>query len=317
MQRQSQKDTLVLMRSALLFWSWRMGVCSGFLLGAGSIAQTVNDQTSAEITNVHQIRLLAAQIPKTSYSIRLEGDVWWANPSRGKLVLKDDSGVEELEMDLHGESVESGQRIRLEGNGTITPAGAGFKIGSKGPVVDNNGVHVMIEKSGAVFLKAGLNPIRVEWFNGVEKYGLKVEYEGPALSRQKIPDSALFRVNVAGTSGASNRVNGLNFQCSEALDEVLPDFSSLPVLKTGKVDNFDLRVIIRPDHIGLLFTGFLEIPRAGLYTFYATSDDGSRLFIGEPSLQLTVVGQSTLPKPQFLLVGQSMRRGEDGRWGEV
>lgn len=150
-----------------------------------------------------------------------------------------------------------------------------------------------------------------------EKYGLKVEYEGPALSRQKIPDSALFRVNVAGTSGASNRVNGLNFQCSEALDEVLPDFSSLPVLKTGKVDNFDLRVIIRPDHIGLLFTGFLEIPRAGLYTFYATSDDGSRLFIGEPSLQLTVVGQSTLPKPQFLLVGQSMRRGEDGRWGEV
>ena len=264
--------------------------------------QSLNGQTSTEATNVSQIRQFATQTPKASYSIRLEGDVWWANPKQGKFVLKDDSGVDELEMDLQGEAVESGQRLRLEGNGTITPAGAGFKVGSKGPVVDNNGVHVMIEKSGAVFLKSGLNPIRVEWFNGVEKYGLKVEYSGPALPRQIIPDSALFRVNAAGTSGASSRVNGLDFQCSEALEEVLPDFSSLPALKTGVVDNFDLRVITRPEHIGLLFTGFLEIPRDGLYTFYATSDDGCRLFIGEPSLKLTVVGQSTLPKPQLLLI---------------
>jgi signal transduction histidine kinase len=276
-----------------------------------------NDPISVEVTNVSQIRSLAAQTPTASFSICLEGDVWWANPKQGKFVLKDGSGAEELEIDLSGEPVQAGQKVRLEGNGTIMPAGAGFRIGAKGPVVDNDGVHAMIEKSGAVFLKAGLNPIRVEWFNGVEKYGLKVEYEGPALPRQKIPDSALFRVNVAGTSGASNRVNGLDFQCSEALDEVLPDFSSLPAVKTGTVDNFDLRVITRPDHIGLLFTGFLEIPQDGLYTFYATSDDGSRLFIGEPSLQSKVVGQSTLPKPQLMLVGQSMRRGEGGRWGEV
>ena len=176
----------MLMLPAFLIWSWRVWVCCGLTLGAGWVTQTaraeqtLNDQTSAEVTNVHQIRLLAAQTPQASYSIRLEGDVWFASPSRGKLVLKDDSGAEELEMDLHGQSVESGQRLRLEGNGTITPAGAGFRIGAKGPVVDNDGVHVMVEKSGAVFLKAGRNPIRVEWFNGLEKYGLKVEYEGSA-----------------------------------------------------------------------------------------------------------------------------------------
>jgi signal transduction histidine kinase len=279
--------------------------------------QAFKDQISAEITNVHQIRLLAAQIPKMSYSIHLEGDVWWVNPMQGKLVLKDDSGAEELEMDLHGESVESGQRVHLEGNGTITPIGAGFRIGAKGPVVDNDGVHDMVEKSGAVFLRAGRNPIRVEWFNGVEKFGLKVEYEGPALSRQKIPDSVLFRVQVDGSTGASNWVNGVDFRCCDATNEVLPDFNSLPVLKAGTVDNFDLSVIVRPEHVGTCFTGFLQVPRNGFYTFYTTSDDGSRLFVGEPSLQLKVIGRAIFPKPQSLVIGQTLRRDEDGRWAEV
>jgi signal transduction histidine kinase len=279
--------------------------------------QAFNNQTSAAVTNVHQIRLLAAQIPQTSYSIHLEGDVWWVNPTLGKLVLKDDSGAEEMEMDLHGESVESGQRVLLEGNGTIAPVGAGFRIGAKGPVVDNNGVHDMVEKSGAVFLKAGRNPIRVEWFNGVEKYGLKVEYQGPALPRQKIPDSALFRVKADGASGASNWVNGLDFKCSEAPAEVLPDFNSSPVLKTGTVDNFDLHVMARPEHVGICFTGFLDVPRDGLYIFHTTSDDGSRLFVGEPSLQLNVLGRATFPKPQSLVIGQTLHRGEEGQWVEV
>ncbi|HUD83734.1 MAG TPA: hypothetical protein VMQ67_09535, partial [Candidatus Saccharimonadales bacterium] len=59
------------------------------------------------MTNVSQIRLLASQTPTSSYSFHLEGDVWWANPASGKLVLKDDSGAEELEMDFQGQSVPS------------------------------------------------------------------------------------------------------------------------------------------------------------------------------------------------------------------
>jgi signal transduction histidine kinase len=305
-------------------WPWRVVVCCGLMtMGMESTAQLAgtdqafDNQTSAEVTNVHQIRLLATQIPKTSYSIRVEGDVWWVNPTLGKLVLKDASGAEELEMDLHGQSVESGQRVLLEGNGTITPTGGGFKVGAKGPVVDNDGVHDMVEKSGAVFLKAGRNPIRVEWFNGVEKYGLKVEYQGPDLLRQKIPDSALFRFKVDEASGVTNWVNGLDFKCSEAPGEVLPDFNSSPALKTGTVDNFDLRVMVRQEHVGICFTGFLDVPRDGLFTFYTTSDDGSRLFIGEPSLQLKVLGRATFPKPQSLVIGQTLRRGEDGQWAEV
>ena len=324
MQRQSITDMLVDMRASGLIRSWRMALCCGLTaLGTEAIAQMApvdrifNNLDSAEVTNVHQISLLAAQVPKASYSIHLEGDVWWVNPTEGKLVLKDDSGAEQLEMDFHGEPVEAGQRVLLEGNGTITPTGAGFRIGTKGPVVDNDGVHDMVEKSGAVFLKAGRNPIRVEWFNGVEKYGLKVEYEGPGLPRQVIPDSALFGLNVESPGGASNRVSGLDFLCVEAPAEVLPDFNAATALTKGTVNNFDLRVMARPEHVGICFTGFLEVPRDGLYTFYTTSDDGSRLSVGDRSLQLKIMGQAAFPQPQSLVIGQTLPPGEKGRWAEV
>jgi len=300
-----------------------MWVGCEFILAAGSVAQTAladqppNNQTTSAVTNVSQIRSFASQSPNTSYSIRLAGDVWWANPSQGKFVLKDDSGAEELEMDFHDRSVASGQKICLEGTGTITPTGAGFGLGSKGPVVDNDGVHNMVEKSGAVFLKAGLNPLRVEWFNGVDKYGLSVEYNGPSFTRQEIPDSALFRIQADAATGASNLVNGLDFVCSEVPTESLPEFNPQTALKTGTVSNFDLSVIPRPEHVGLCFTGFLKVPQDGLYKFYTTSDDGSRLFVGETTLQLKVIGQAAPPKPQPLLIGQTLHSHENGQWGEI
>jgi signal transduction histidine kinase len=298
-------------------WLYRASVYLALVLAGFSGEKALYGQPSAQVTNVSQIRLLATQTPETSYSIHLEGDVWWANPSRDRFVLKDDSGAEELEMDLQGISLKQAHKIRITGDSTITPTGAGFRLGAKGPVVDNDGVHSMVEKSGAVFLRAGLNPLCVEWFNGVEKYGLTVEYQGPDLPRQKIPDSALFRFEPAGGSGGSNRVNGLDFICSEVSGEILPDFNPSTALKTGTVSNFDLRVMTRPEHVGLCFTGFLDVPRDGLYTFYTTSDDGSLLFVGKPSLQLTVIGPASYPKPRPLTLGQTLRPGDDRQWVEV
>jgi signal transduction histidine kinase len=300
-----------------LRWRWVAMICLGTIMRARETAaqpaapQDFDYPSALEITNVHQVGLLAAQIPKTSYRFNLEGEVWWANPADEKFVLKDDSGAEELEMDFRGQSLSAGQRIRLEGNGAIIKTGASFRIGAKGPVVDNNGVHKMVEKSGAVFLKAGLNPIRVEWFNGVEKYGLKVEYEGPDLQRQAIPDSALFRKEAEDKNPATNLVNGLEFKCSIALGEMLPDFDASPATKSGVVNNFDLGVITDYDHMGICYRGFLQVPRTGLYTFFTTSDDGSRLFVGEPSIQFKVTGEGSFPTPQPLVVGEATRTAND------
>jgi predicted alpha-1,2-mannosidase len=49
----------------------------------------------------------------------------------------------------------------------------------------------------------------------------------------------------------------------------------------GKAKTVDLSMKEQDDNFGLIFTGFIEIPIDGLYTFYLTSDDGSKLSIND------------------------------------
>ncbi|SEN15217.1 Predicted pyrophosphatase or phosphodiesterase, AlkP superfamily [bacterium A37T11] len=59
-------------------------------------------------------------------------------------------------------------------------------------VVNNDGGHGVIEKTGIINLKAGKHPIRVEYFNGEGGYWLEAYYKGPNLSKQIIPANKLF-----------------------------------------------------------------------------------------------------------------------------
>ena len=165
-------------------------------------------------------------------------------------------------------------------------------------------------------MNAGQHPIRVDWFNRLEKYGLEIDYQGPALPRQKISDSALFRAQT-NSDGTVDFMPGLNYACYPATEEVLPDFSQLTALKTGIVSNFDLSVLDQTNHIGLEFSGCIQVPQDGLYTFYLTSDDGSRMFIGQPSPGLEVIGHTELPGPRPKIIGQVLSEGENYQRVEV
>jgi len=255
------------------------------------------------VTNIAQLRQLADEGRSIAGDLRLTGDVWWANGAQGRLVLQDATGAEALELELPGAFPQSGQRVRLEGTTTVTRRGFALRLGPKGPVVDNNGVHALIEKSGPVYLEAGDQPLRVEWFNGVEGFGLEIAYEGPDLPRQKIPATAL--------------PAGLNVSYYEITGDLLPDFSTLPVIKSETTTHWDLTNLPRREHIGAVFTGTLTIPRRGVYTFHLKSDDGSRLFVGKPALQLSTLGTASLPKPHRITVGQLFTAEDDSSWVEV
>ena len=310
------------MLRALIRRSWR--IAAGCCLSLGvTLAATAPAPANLALTpsalpmvmSVKEVTRLSSQKPDVAYVVRLEGDVWWSNPGQGRLVLRDDSGAEELELESPDPPARAGQRIRIEGIGTIVRTGARYRLGAKGPVVDNNGVHGLVEKSGAVYLSAGRHPIRVEWFNGVEKRGLEVQYQGPGMPRGRIPDSALFRTPAG--EGARTALAGLEYQCYEGAWQVLPDFDRLTPVKIGNAANFDLGSATRQENVGLRFTGYLETPRDGVYRFYSTSDDGSQLFVGEPSLRLAVIGQAAWPKPQRIDIGQSLREAERGQWVEA
>ncbi|MED5448104.1 MAG: c-type cytochrome, partial [Planctomycetota bacterium] len=71
----------------------------------------------------------------------------------------------------------------------------------------------------------------------------------------------------------------LNFAYYEGSWSTIPDFSKLKPKATGQIAGFQLGIAARRDQFGLRFTGFLQVPRKGRYTFFLGSDDGSRLQI--------------------------------------
>jgi alpha-L-fucosidase len=74
---------------------------------------------------------------------------------------------------------------------------------------------------------------------------------------------------------------GISYKYFEGNWERLPDFSSMKVLKEGTIPSFVLVPEKAADYYGVEYTGFINIPVDGVYTFYTASDDGSRLFIGD------------------------------------
>lgn len=59
----------------------------------------------------------------------------------------------------------------------------------------------------------------------------------------------------------------------------VPDFSMLKPVDEGVIDRITIDKRKRDENIAFQFTGYIQIPRDGLYTFYTDSDDGSNLFI--------------------------------------
>lgn len=74
---------------------------------------------------------------------------------------------------------------------------------------------------------------------------------------------------------------GLNYDYYEGTWTALPDFTGLAARKLGSVVNVDLGPRVRENNYAFRFTGFIDVPADGVYTFYTTSDDGSRLQIGD------------------------------------
>ena len=267
-----------------------------------------------ELTKAAQFQQITPADAALNHQLRLEGTVLWADAAAGKFVLQDGTAAVLLEMDLHGQPLPAGERVRITGNGPVVRAGGGYRLGVHGAVVDDDGVHGMQEKSGSIWLPAGFHPLCLDWFNATAESGLAVEFSGPGLPRQKIPDHMLYRAPT-NAPPASLPEHGLDFASYDVSGEVLPDFKLLPALTNGAVNNFDISVRSHPEHVGLSFSGLLEVPHDGLYTFYLRSDDGSRLFIDAPSLQLEKLGQAALRSARHLALGQVM--DDECEWAQV
>jgi hexosaminidase len=79
--------------------------------------------------------------------------------------------------------------------------------------------------------------------------------------------------------------NGINYNYYEGNWQTLPDFSALTPLRNGKIYKIGIHDINpREDFFGITYTGLINIDEPGDYTFYLSSDDGSKLFINNKEL---------------------------------
>jgi signal transduction histidine kinase len=215
-------------------------------------------------------------------AFRVEGVVC-ATAGNSLLALQDESATVLLETPPFSQEIRAGDRVSVSGkNCAITRGAFGPRLGTA-PVVEVEGCHAETTQSGGTFLEAGMQPLRIEWFNGFNESSVVLEWEGPELSRQEIPESAFFRRDAEGAYQP-----GLDFATYAGVWRVLPDFPRLIPTARGIAAPVELPRRRLPDNSGMVFTGFLQVPRSGLHVFHDTSDDGSRIFVGDPAAVCTI-----------------------------
>lgn len=272
----------------------------GVFLSLNAIAQ---NNTNLNLLSIAELRNRVVGVSPKVLACRLEGVVRAVAPEDGLVALQDASGTVLLRLPRDNPAVVAGQRIVVEANpAAFLQSRFGISMDDI-PVVDNGGLHSVKEVPGSIFLKTGKNPIRVDWFNGPTEFALNLDYEGPGIARQKIPDSILWHAFGGGKAGRDLLRAGLRFKAYEGVNwRELPDFSTLIPTAEGVATNFSASYRTRDESCGLSFEGFIQINHPGTYTFHLKSDDGSKLYVGEPSVLSKVIGAtvSNLPAPETL-----------------
>ena len=278
------------------------------------------DEERPLLSTLRQISGLMINNEQIVASFRVEGVVCAISRGHRTVVLQDDSAAVMLELPPLNQPFKPGDNIVLEGtNCPLTRGAFAIQVGTSA-VVDDDGSHPIVSKSGQVFLDAGLMPLRVEWFNSYDSANLQVEYAGPSVARTKIPESVLY--HKAGGQAAKSEISfkpGLEYITYVGNDwQMLPDFRKIVPAGHGITSGFDISRRARPNECAMVFTGYLKISKPGVYTFYVASDDGCRLFAGDASAHYHVFRMAE-PAREANVNDLSESPSEDGnpRWSQL
>jgi hypothetical protein len=148
-------------------------------------------------------------------------------------------------------------------------------------LIDNDGLHGMVTKQGEEVLAAGEYAIRIDHFEKTGGAGMKFKYSGPDTggSTVVVPNHVL-RTNPV-LHGLEEEVFYYDDQLSN-----LPDLNGKTPNMAQTVETINyaetqsrFQKFLHEDHFAVRWTGYIKVSVAGEYTFYVTSDDGSKLWI--------------------------------------
>ncbi|MDB5274029.1 MAG: domain containing protein [Chitinophagaceae bacterium] len=159
---------------------------------------------------------------------------------------------------------------------TSSDDGSKLYIGST-VIVNNDGIHGMVEQSGTIGLKAGKHAIMVDMFQNAGGLGLTVSYSGPSIAKTVIDNTVTYRIppaTLCSNTGTITRDYWANIGGT--------DVSQIPVT-TAPTSTTTLTLFEAPsdvaDNYGQRVRGYLCAPYTGAYTFWIASDDNSELWL--------------------------------------
>ncbi|MEZ5106405.1 MAG: PA14 domain-containing protein [Draconibacterium sp.] len=86
-------------------------------------------------------------------------------------------------------------------------------------------------------------------------------------------------------------INGINYKVYEGEWKDKPDLSKLREVSNGRQFDFDVkRIEKREDYVAIEFYGFIQIKKAGVYSFSSWANDGSWVFINNKLMADTPAG---------------------------
>ena len=288
------------------------GIClSGFLSNASGQAATSN----LPISNLLQIAKLLNADDRIEGSIKWEGTVCAASqPSIGVVILKDETDTELLEFNGGVPELLPGNQVQITcTNCLLRRRKMGVQITPR-PVVDNDGIHAHRTTGTGIALKKGRHTVVLEWFNRLHVPDLELTWQLPGSRYEDFPFTNFFYMS-AVKSGPANFQSGILAECYEGDWEQVPNFDLLEPIKTVIATNFEART--RNEMVGTRYVGFFDAPAEGDYRFRTRSADGSLLFIDNPGVAIKKVGESILPKPVSMMIGQHWDKPTWKRWAKI
>jgi len=235
----------------------------------------------------------------TRESRLVTGEVLAADPSGRRLALADDSGAVILELQLPADAWEQavpGRTIELD----FPPnrfVRRGFKIDCGGHLIEIDGRHPPIERRGSLFLRKGKHPLRLEWFNGQAASVLQLGLLGPGFSHDSVPSSWF-----SDDDGKGPGLRYERFRVKEiiSLDEIPAGGSGDEAGVVPQIDSMPAKGL---ENVALRFSGQIEVPVEGNYTFRLNCDDGARLKVGEtlPAWKI-LPGTASVSSPAWRMV---------------
>ena len=271
--------------------------------------------TSSAPMSLADLQTAALEHASQAQSFCVEGVVCAVVHQQKMLALQDKTGTVLLELPTLDDTIHTGDQLTVRGTNCLLSQGR-YGIRFTTAVVDNDYLHSSALKRGSVFLEAGLQPIHLEWFNGTAGSTLALEYAGPGVPRQIVPEALLRRPSNFNPIQPTFEM-GLDYSAYNGDWNCLPDFAALNPVARGVATNFSFNYSARPEHTALVFDGFIQISNAGVYVFYLTSDDGSRLKVGHPVVSCTVRPGSTQAVPVTRTFEQALTDRGRSAWIEL